>query len=105
MALITGDNSGAGVGLTSWRNKTTGTDTKFASAELIPCDQMLGWNYRPLHYNMLTPGVMAASRVSDRYSASRNAIVWTSMHAFQTCQFVFWLMQTTGGVTYIGRIY
>jgi hypothetical protein len=95
MALATGDDSGAGSGLTAWRN----ADAAFVAGELQAMDNPLGWTYKPLHYETRTPGAMTASRVSDRYSAKRNAIDWKSVHAFQTCQFVYWLMQTVGTPT------
>ncbi|GAG49044.1 unnamed protein product, partial [marine sediment metagenome] len=90
MALATGDDAGAGAGLTAFRN----ADTKYASGELIPCDIPLGWSYKPLHYTTVTDGVASTSRVSDRYSINRNYGTWNSKHAFQTCQFLWWIMQT-----------
>lgn len=39
MALSTGDDSGAGKGLTAWRN----ADSAFILEEIIPSDLMLGW--------------------------------------------------------------
>jgi hypothetical protein len=95
IALATGDDAGAGAGLTAWRN----ADAAYVAGELIPCDTPLGWNFKPLHYTTVTDGSASASRVSDRYSTTRNAGTWTSKHAFQTCQFIWWLMQTAGTPT------
>jgi hypothetical protein len=95
MALATGNDAGAGAGLTAWRNG----DVKYASGELIPCDIPLAWGYKPTHYSVARTGAMSTSRVSDAWSTTRNMGTWRSKHAFQTCQFIFWLMQTTGTPT------
>lgn len=95
IALVTGDDAGAGVGLTNWLNAYT----KFAVAEIIPCDIPLGWNYKPLSYTTVRNGVMTSSRVSDRHSSMRNPGIWMSKHALQTCQFGWWLKQTASTPT------
>jgi len=95
MALATGDDSGAGAGLTAWRN----ADTKFAVGELIPADVCLGWSYKPATYETSRYGTMTSSRVSARTSMARRVGEWKSKHAFQTCQFIWWLMQTAGTPT------
>ena len=42
---------------------------------------------------------MSSARVGGRYSINRQIGEWRSKHAFQTSQFCFWLMQTTGTPT------
>lgn len=90
LALATGDNSGAGSGLTAWRN----ADAEYISAELIPCDLLLGWHNKPPTYLTNKTGARTSSRVADRHSTGRQLGEWKSKHAFQTCQFIWWLMQT-----------
>lgn len=95
MAIATGDDAGAGAGLTDWLNNYLA----YIEGELIPVDTLLGWNITPPTWNTVAPGSMTTSRVSDRYSTKRREGVWKSKHDFQTCQFLFWLMQTTGTPT------
>jgi hypothetical protein len=95
MALSTGDDAGAGAGLTDWLNGYAA----YVAGELIPSDVMLGWHIKPPSWNTEQAGVWTSSRVQERYSAARNYGIWKSKHEFQTCQFLFWLMQTTGTPT------
>ena len=95
MALATGDDAGAGSGLTAWGN----AKAVYIAAELIPCDQLLGWSNRLPIKQTITYGKMTTSRVAGRYSTNRQLGEWKSKHAFQTVQFLFWLMQTTGTPT------
>lgn len=95
MALSTGDDAGGGAGLTAWLNAYAA----FVAGELIPSDIMLGWNIKPPSWNTASQGASSTSMVADRYSIKRKEGVWKSKHAFQTCQFLFWLMQTTGTPT------
>jgi hypothetical protein len=95
MAIATGNDAGGGSGLTAWRNG----DAAFIAGELQACDIPLGWNYTPINYSTVTDGAASTSRVSDRYSINRNYGIWKSKHAFQTCQFIYWLMQTAAGET------
>ncbi len=96
MALSTGDDSGGGSGLTAWRN----ADAAFIAGELIPADIPLGWSWRPPLYETTRAGIRAtATRVPDRYSNKVRPGQWKSQHAFQTCQFIYWIMQTAAGET------
>ena len=95
MALATGNNAGDGLGLTAWRN----ADAAFIEGELIPNDLMLGWYLREPTYDTRRFGSMSTARTKDRWSASRKEGLWQSKHAFQTCQFIWWLMQTAGAPT------
>lgn len=92
MTIATGDDSGAGSGLTEWDN----AHVKFAVGELNSIDKLLGWSLTPPVKETQEQGVMTSSRVSGRYSKSRKIGMWKSKHAFQTVQFCYWLMQTTG---------
>jgi len=89
-ALATGDDAGAGRGLTAFRN----ADAVYEVLELIPMDLMLGWYMKPPTYETRRPGPMSTSRIKDRYSTKRQEGIWKSKHAFQTIQFLWWLMQT-----------
>lgn len=95
MALSTGNDGGTGAGLTDWINGKA----VFIEGELIPCDQLLSWSLTGPTYDTERGGSMTISRVGDRYSMGRRNGVWRSIHAFQTCQFIYWLMQTTGAPT------
>ena len=95
MALATGDDAGTGSGLIDWVNGKTA----FIAGELIPNDLLLGWNNRPPVKQTVEQGTMTTSKVSGRYSTGRDEGEWSSRHAFQTSQFCFWLMQTTGTPT------
>jgi hypothetical protein len=92
IALSTGDDAGGGSGLTAWLNAYI----DFIAAELIPADLFLGWNFTPNSKLTNKHGSMSTSMVSDRYSTKRKQGVWKSKHAFQTAQFIYWLM---GGCT------
>ena len=95
MALATGDDSGTGSGLTDWRN----LKAPFIAGELIPADQFLGWsNKKPIKLTQ-EQGSMTSSRVSNRVNVNRQLGSWKSLHAFQTSQFCYWLMQTIGTPT------
>ena len=94
-ALMMGDDAGAGAGLTDWLNAYAAS----VSGDLIPSDLPLGWNLKPPTWNTVRPGTFTTSKVSHRYSTNRGEGIWRSRHAFQTCQFLFWLMQTTGTPT------
>jgi len=95
LALSTGDDTGGGSGLTAWRNG----DAEFIAGELIPSDKLLGWNNTPPVYNTVEVGAMSSSLVSHRYSTKRKEGLWKSKHEYQTIQFLFWLMQTSGTPT------
>lgn len=95
VALATGDDAGAGSGLTAWRN----AKAAYIAGELIPSDVMLGWNITPNIKTTQRIGTMTSSRVSHRISTSMTSGTWRSRHAFQTVQFLWWLMQTTGTPT------
>lgn len=95
IALATGDDAGAGSGLTAWQN----AKAAFVAGELIPADIFLGWSNRPPVKITETSGTMTSSRVANRYSVNRQLGEWKSKHAFQTCQFAWWLMQTPGTPT------
>ena len=95
MALSTGDDAGAGSGLTDWLNGYAAS----IAGELIPSDLMLGWNLKPPTWNTVRPGTFTTSKVKHRYSTKRGEGVWKSKHAFQTVQFLWWLMQTAGTPT------
>ena len=95
MALATGDDAGGGSGLTDWRN----AKAAFIAGELIPVDQLLGWHNRPPVKTTQSHGTMTTSKVKGRFSKNRQLGEWSSQHAFQTAQFLFWLMQTTGTPT------
>ena len=60
---------------------------------------MLGWHITPPSYNTTTIGPMTTSKVFHRFSTDRKEGMWRSKHEFQTLQFLFWLMQTTGTPT------
>ena len=92
MTISTGDDGGVGSGLTEWDN----AHVKFAVGELNSIDKFLGWSLTPPTKETETPGVMTSSRVAGRYSTGRKIGMWRSKHAFQTVQFCYWLMQTTG---------
>ena len=92
MALSTGDDGEGGSGLTAWRN----ADAAFIEAELIPNDLMLGWLVHAPDFHTSRFGPMSTARTKDRWSEGRDEGLWKSRHAFQTCQFIWWLMQTTG---------
>jgi len=95
MALATGNDAGGGSGLTAWINQKAA----FEAAELIPSDLMLGWYLKEPTYNTARFGAMSTARTKDRWSMGRKEGIWRSKHAFQTLQFLFWLMQTTGTPT------
>ena len=95
MALATGDDSGAGAGLTAWRN----ADVKLDTGECIPCDLPLGWSFKPPIFETTKTGSMSSARVPHRFSQSVRPGEWKSKHAFQTCQFIWWIMQTAGTPT------
>lgn len=95
LALATGDDAGGGSGLTAWRN----ADAEFIAGELIPSDLLLGWNNKLPNYVTTKGGARTSSRIADRHSTGRQEGLWKSKHAFQTSQFLFWLMQTTGTPT------
>ena len=94
-ALAMGDDAAGGSGLTDWLNGYAAS----VSGELIPSDLPLGWNLKPPTWNTVRTGTFTTSKVSHRYSTNRGEGVWKSKHAFQTVQFLFWLMQTTGTPT------
>ena len=95
LALSTGDDAGAGSGLTAWRN----ADAAFIAGELIPSDILLGWYNKSPTYVTNKAGARSSTRVAERHSTGRQAGLWKSKHAFQTSQFIWWLMQTTGTPT------
>ena len=95
MALSTGDDAGAGSGLTAWRN----ADAAFIAGELIPVDQMLGWYNKPPVKLTNKAGARSTSKVAERHSMGRQIGEWRSKHKFQTCQFLWWLTQTAGTPT------
>lgn len=95
MALATGDDAGAGSGLTDWIN----AKAVYVAGELIPVDIFLGWSDRPPVKITEERGTMTTSKVSGRFSKNRQLGEWVSKHALQTCQFMFWLTQTTGTPT------
>lgn len=95
LALATGDDAGAGSGLTAWRN----LDAEYIAGELIPCDKLLGWNNTLPTYETEETGSMDTTLTKDRYSTKRKEGVWKSKHEYQTIQFLFWLMQTPGTPT------
>lgn len=95
MALMVGKTTGAGEGLNDWLNGYLAS----AANELIPSDLMLGWDIKPPTYNTTRPGQFTTSRMSHRYSTNRGAGIWKSKHAFQTCQFIWFLMQTAAPTT------
>ncbi len=95
LALSTGDDAGAGSGLTDWLN----SKLEYIAGELIPCDKLLGWNNTlPIDVRKEI-GSMTASKVKDSYSGGRKDGLWKSKHEYQTVQFLFWLMQTAGTPT------
>ena len=101
IALATGNDALGGRGLTAWRN----ADLVYEALELIPADQLLGWYNKPPVKITKEYGTMTASRVSGRSSRNRQLGEWKSKHAFQTCQFIYWLMQactTQEGVPSVG---
>ena len=98
MAILTGDDTGAGAGLTAWRN----ADAASVSGELKPTDLVLGWYLKEPTYTTERIGSMSTARTRDRWSMGRREGIWQSRHAFQTCQFVWWLMQTAGTPTQEG---
>lgn len=98
LALATGDDAGGGRGLTAWRN----ADLVYEALELKPTDQFLGWYNRAPVKITEEIGKMTNSRISGRYSKNRQLGEWRSKHAFQTCQFIYWLMQTPGTPTQEG---
>lgn len=89
IALATGNDAGGGAGLLDWRN----TKTNYVAGELIPADQLLGWRNKPPIKLTQKQGSMTATRVSNRFSVSRQLGEWWSKHAFQTAQFCYWLAQ------------
>lgn len=95
MALMTGDTADGGEGLSDWLNGYANS----IAEELIPSDLMLGWNIKPPNWNTVRPGTFTTSRVSHRYSTNRGAGIWRSKHAFQTVQFLWFLMQTAAPTT------
>lgn len=92
VAISTGNDAGGGRGLTAWRN----ADAVFEAAELIPTDLMLGWYCKEPTYKTEQTGAMSTTRVKHRYTTGREEGIWKSKHAFQTCQFIYWIMQTVG---------
>lgn len=95
MALSTGDDAGAGAGLTAWRN----ADAAYIAGELIPVDRLLAWNIKEPTEITRKIGTFTTSRVDERIPVGREEGVWSSTHAFQTVQFCYWLMQTVGTPT------
>jgi hypothetical protein len=95
IALATGDDSGAGSGLTAWQN----AQAAYIAGELKPVDQLLGWSNRPPIKTTQSHGPMTTSKVKGRNSVARQLGEWKSIHAFQTVQFCYWLMQTAGTPT------
>ena len=95
VALSLGDDAGAGSGLTAWRN----ADAAFIAGELIPVDLLLEWSLITPTYETNKAGARTTSKVAERHSMGRREGVWKSKHAFQTCQFLWWLMQTAGTPT------
>ena len=95
LALVTGDDAGAGSGLTAWRN----ADAEFIAGELIPSDILLGWKNKPPAYVTRKIGAMGTTQAPHRFSDRRSQGKWESTHAYQTIQFLFWLMQTAGTPT------
>ena len=95
MALSTGDDAAGGSGLTDWRN----AKAAFIAGELIPSDLPLGWKNKPPVKITQEQGTMTTNKVSTRFSKKRQLGEWASRHAFQTAQFAFWIMQTTGTPT------
>lgn len=98
MALSTGDDTGVGSGLTQWDN----AKAAFIAGELIPCDVLIGWDIDPPIYTQTEVGQMSSGMVKHAITTGIKEGVWRSMHKFQTVQFVFWLMQTTGTPTQEG---
>lgn len=76
--------------LTAWRNG----DVKIASAECIPTDQLLQWDLQVPTPITEEYGTFKSSYINDRKSIGRRIGQWKSIHAFQTAQFCWWLMQT-----------
>jgi hypothetical protein len=95
MTIATGDDTGAGSGLTAWRN----ADAAYVIGELQACDKLLGWSNRLPTKQTLEYGSMTSTRVSGRVSTHRVEGLWRSRHYFQTMQFLFWIMQTAGTPT------
>ena len=90
VSLMTGDDGEAGAGLTDWLNGYAAS----VEGELIPCDLLLGYNIKPPNWTMARTGTYSTSRVPHQFSTGRGPGVWSSLHAFQTCQFLWWIMQT-----------
>ena len=89
IALATGDNAGAGVGLTAWRN----ADAAFISAELQPTDQFIGGSFKFPKPKTEEVGALQATYVSDRREAGRLRGSLNLEFALQTAQFCWWLWQ------------
>ena len=95
MALATGDDAGGGSGLTDWINGKA----VYIAGELISVDRFLGWSNKPPIKTTVDHGVMTSTKVRGRFSKDRQIGKWSSRHALQTAQFLFWIMQTTGTPT------
>lgn len=89
IALATGDNTGAGVGLTAWRN----ADAAFISAELQPTDQFIGGSFKFPKPKTEEMGALQAAYISDRREAGRLRGSLSLEFALQTAQFCWWLWQ------------
>lgn len=94
MAIATGDDAGAGSGLTNWIN----AKAAFIAGELIPVDQLLGWSIEEIDKTKRI-GPMSTSQVDKRITTGWQERKWMSKHALQTCQFIWWIMQTAGTPT------
>ena len=95
MALATGDDAGAGSGLTQWDN----AKAAFIAGELIPPDILIGWDNDPPVYTQTEIGQMSSGMIKHSVTTGIKFGTWKSKHQFQTVQFIFWLMQTTGTPT------
>ena len=90
IALATGDNAGAGLGLTAWRN----ADAAFIAGELQPTDQFIGGSFKFPKPKTVEMGALQATYVSDRREAGRLRGSLNLDFALQTAQFCWWLWQT-----------
>ncbi len=88
--LATGDNAGAGVGLTAWLN----AKAKFISAELQTTDQFIGGSFKFPKPITEEVGALQATYVADRREAGRKRGSLSLEFALQTAQFCWWLWQT-----------
>lgn len=95
IALATGDDAGAGSGLTDWIN----AKAAFIQGELKPTDRFISASVRLPQPKTSRQGTMKGDYVSGRRKAGRIEGEFRGKFYLQTAQFCYWLMQTVGTPT------